>query len=85
MIDDHIDDGDVVVIKPQDTADNGEIVVALLTNGASPAGEATLKRIYREGPRIRLQPANAEMEPIYVAPEHLRIQGKLVSVIRSIQ
>lgn len=84
MIEDHIDDGDVVVIKPQDTADNGEIVVALLTNGASTEGEATLKRIYRDGRRIRLQPANAEMEPIFVDPQALRIQGKVVSVIRAI-
>ena len=84
MIDDHIDDGDVVVIKPQDTADNGEIVVALVTSGASGQGEATLKRIYREGERIRLQPANATMEPIYVDPRSLLIQGKVVSVIRSL-
>src|SRR4051812_46719082 len=47
MIDDHIDDGDVVVIKPQDTAKDGEIVVALITNSAAPEGEVTLKRIYR--------------------------------------
>jgi repressor LexA len=84
MIEDHIDDGDVVVIKPQDTADNGEIVVALLTDGASTQGEATLKRVYRDGSRIRLQPANAEMAPIFVDPESLRIQGKVVSVIRAI-
>jgi repressor LexA len=84
MIDDHIDDGDVVVVKPQDTADNGEIVVALVTSGPSGQGEATLKRVYREGQRIRLQPANATMQPIYVAPEELRIQGKVVSVIRSL-
>ena len=84
MIDDHIDDGDVVVVKPQETADNGEIVVALITSGASGQGEATLKRIYREGERIRLQPANATMQPIYVQPEELRIQGKVVSVIRSL-
>lgn len=82
MIDDHIDDGDLVVVKPQETADNGEIVVALITSGASGQGEATLKRIYREGSRIRLQPANATMQPIYVKPQELRIQGKVISVIR---
>lgn len=82
MIDDHIDDGDVVVIKPQETANDGDIVVALLTNGVFPEGEATLKRLYREGNRIRLQPANSEMEPIFVDPKDLRIQGKVVSVIR---
>src|SRR5437870_3230209 len=51
MIDDHIDDGDIVVVKPQDTVDDGEIAVALVTNGASQPGEATLKRLYREGPQ----------------------------------
>jgi repressor LexA len=84
MIEDHIEDGDVVVIKPQDTADNGETVVALLTSGVFPQGEATLKRLYRERDRIRLQPRNAQMEPIYVDPEDLRIQGKVVSVIKTL-
>lgn len=85
MIEDHIDDGDVVVVKPQASADDGEIVVALITGGAAPEGEATLKRLYRDGSQIRLQPANAEMEPIFVSPEDLRVQGKVVSVIRSIE
>jgi repressor LexA len=84
MIDDHIDDGDIVIVKPQDTANDGEIVVALITNGASPEGEATLKRVYREGRQVRLQPANAEMDPIFVDARSLRIRGKVVSVIRSI-
>lgn len=82
MIEDAIDDGDIVVIKPQETADNGEKVVALITSGASGQGEATLKRLYREPDRIRLQPANSEMQPIYVAPEDLLIQGKVVYQIR---
>jgi repressor LexA len=84
MIDDHIDDGDVVVVKPQDTVDDGEIAVALLT-GSSAEGEATLKRIFREGLRVRLQPANPTMDPIFVDAGDLRIQGKVVSVIRSIE
>ena len=84
MIEDHIDDGDVVVVRPQDTADEGEIVVALITGGVSSEGEATLKRIYRDGGRIRLQPANSEMAPIYVDPRDLRVQGKVVSVIRAL-
>ncbi len=84
MIEDHIDDGDVVVVKPQETAQDGEIVVALITSGASSEGEATLKRLYREGNRVRLQPANAEMDPIYVDAADLRIQGKVVSVIRQL-
>jgi repressor LexA len=82
MIEDAIDDGDIVVIKPQETADNGEKVVALITSGASGRGEATLKRLYRERDRIRLQPANSEMQPIYVDPEDLLIQGKVVYQIR---
>jgi len=84
MIEDHIDDGDLVVIKPQDTVGDGEIAVALVTSGPSTQGEATLKRIYRDGTRVRLQPANSAMEPFFVDPENLIIQGKLVSVIRSI-
>lgn len=82
MIDDLIDDGDLVVVEPRSTADNGDIVVALLTDGPTGEGQATLKRIYREKGVIRLQPANAEMKPIYVDPENLLIQGKVVSVIR---
>ena len=82
MIDDLIDDGDIVVVRPKDTADNGEIVVALLLNDASEHGAATLKRLYRERGRVRLQPANSSMEPIYVKPENLRIQGKVVALIR---
>lgn len=84
MIEDLIDDGDLVVIRPQDTADNGEIVVALVVDGEAPEGVATLKRIYRERGRVRLQPRNAEMAPIYVDPANLRIQGRVVSVIRQL-
>src|SRR5581483_3971770 len=84
MIDDHIDDGDVVIVKPQDTVDDGEIAVALVVDGDSLDGEATLKRVYREGQRVRLQPANPAMDPIYVDADRLRIQGRVVSVIRSI-
>jgi repressor LexA len=82
MIEDLIDDGDLVVVKPQETAENGEIVVALVVDGEAPEGTATLKRLYRERGRIRLQPRNPDMAPIYVDPENLRVQGKVVSVIR---
>ena len=83
MIEDLIDDGDLVVIRPQDTAENGDIVVALLmSQGASTEGVATLKRLYRERGQVRLQPANAAMQPIYVDPDQLRVQGKVVSVVR---
>jgi repressor LexA len=75
MIEDHIDDGDYVVIQQQDTARDGEIVVALLEDNT-----ATLKRLYRERERVRLQPANGSMQPIYA--RDVRIQGKVIGVIR---
>lgn len=78
MIEDLIAEGDYVVVHPQDTARDGDTVVALL-----PDGEATLKRFYRERDHIRLQPANSTMEPIRV-PE-VRIQGRVVAVIRPIR
>ena len=84
MIEDLIDDGDIVVVRPQETANNGDIVVALLVNEGSEAGAATLKRLYRERGQVRLQPANAAMEPIYVRPEELRVQGKVVALLRQL-
>ncbi len=75
MIDDGIHDGDYVVIEQQDMADNGEIVVALLDNGL-----ATLKRYYKEATRIRLEPANKSMSPIFA--KNVTIQGKCVGLIR---
>jgi repressor LexA len=84
MIEDLIDDGDLVIVKPQPTAENGEIVVALIRDETNPEGSATLKRLYRESGRVRLQPRNPDMAPIYVSPEHLTIQGKVVSVIRQV-
>jgi repressor LexA len=75
MIDALIDDGDYVVVQPQATARDGDIVVALLEDNG-----VTLKRFFREKDRIRLQPANAEMEPIYASD--VQIQGKVVGVIR---
>ena len=77
MIDDLIDDGDFVIVQPQATAHDGDIVVALLEDNG-----VTLKRFYREKDRIRLQPANAEMEPIYAT--EVQIQGKVVGVIRKL-
>jgi repressor LexA len=84
MIEDLIDDGDLVVIRPQETAENGDIVVALLVSQDSQTGgAATLKRLYRErGGKVRLQPANSAMQPIFVDPDQLRVQGKVVSVHR---
>lgn len=78
MIEDGILDGDYVIIEEQNTANDGDTVVALLDNGL-----ATLKKIYREAIRIRLEPANSSMSPIYVDdPNSLKIQGKCVGVIR---
>jgi repressor LexA len=82
MIEDLIADGDLVVVLPRATARDGEMVVALLDTGPGTEGQATLKRFYRDDQRIRLQPANAAMEPIYVAPERLRIQGTVQTIIR---
>jgi repressor LexA len=83
MIGDYIDDGDYVIVQRSDTAANGECVVATIS-GAGQEAEATLKRMYREGPRVRLQPSNPEMQPIYVDACDLLIQGRVVSVIRTI-
>jgi repressor LexA len=78
MIEDGILDGDFVIIEEQTVANNGDIVVALLDNGL-----ATLKRYFKEPNRIRLEPANAAMEPIYATD--VKIQGKCVGVIRRFQ
>ena len=78
MIEDHLCDGDYVVIERRETARNGEQVVALLDSG-----EATLKRFYREGSRIRLQPANHLMEPRYVDADRVKVQGVVIGVLRT--
>ncbi|HXT36834.1 MAG TPA: transcriptional repressor LexA [Chloroflexota bacterium] len=85
MIDDHIDNGDIVLVRRQSYADNGDTVVALLNSNTSERGEATLKRFYREkGGVIRLQPRNSELQPILVDADKLDIQGKVVAVLRQI-
>ena len=77
MIEDHIEDGDYVIIHKQENARNGERVVALIE------GEATLKKFFKERSRIRLEPANGSMKPIYVEPnKDIRILGTLVGVLR---
>lgn len=77
MIEDHIEDGDFVVIRKQEVANNGERVVAMIDN------EVTLKRFYRDGETIRLEPANGTMAPIYVDPDSdAKILGILVGVVR---
>ena len=79
MIDDHLCDGDYVVIERRENARNGEQVVALLDSG-----EATLKRFYKEsGGKIRLQPANRGMEPRVLEADRCKIQGVVIGVLRS--
>jgi len=76
MIDDGILDGDLVIISRREQAYNGEMVVANVN------GEVTLKRIYREGERVRLQPANATMSPIFAQARDVAVQGVVVGLMR---
>ncbi|NIP80210.1 MAG: transcriptional repressor LexA [Gemmatimonadetes bacterium] len=78
MIEEQIRDGDYLVVKQRDTADNGEMVVALVDQES-----ATVKKFYREQDgRVRLQPANAAMEPMYFGADRVLVQGIVVGVIR---
>jgi repressor LexA len=77
MIDEQIRDGDLVVVEGRPQARDGETVVALVDGH-----EATLKRLYREGASVRLQPANASMGPLVLAAERVQVQGVVVGVIR---
>jgi repressor LexA len=78
MIDDHICNGDYILVEGTDTAENGEIVVAL-TGGT----DATLKRLFREpNGKVRLQPANAQMDPIVLPARDVKIQGRVIGVLR---
>jgi repressor LexA len=77
MQDEHIVNGDYVLVEKTAAAHNGEIVVALV--GGT---EATLKRFYKEGERVRLQPSNAAMQPIFVPARDVQIQGKVIGVLR---
>jgi len=76
MIEEGIHDGDLVVVSRRDEAGVGEMVVALVGD------EATLKRFFPEGDRVRLQPANQRMEPIYAAANDVRVQGVVVGLMR---
>ena len=80
MIDACIMDGDIVVMQATQSAQDGDMVAVWLKD----EHEVTLKRIYREEGRIRLQPANRQIEPLYVDPENVEIQGKVVAVIRKL-
>jgi len=77
MIDEQIRDGDYVIVEDRRTADNGEMVIALL-NGS----DVTLKKLYREHGHIRLQPANPAMQPIVVQADQVQVQGVVIGVMR---
>ncbi len=82
MIDALINDGDIVVMKKQETAENGEMCAVWLRD----KNETTLKRFHREkGNRIRLQPMNPTMEPLYANAKNIAIQGKVVLVVRQLK
>ncbi len=77
MIDEQVRDGDIVIVEDRKTAHNGEMVIALLNNS-----EVTLKKFFKEGSQIRLQPANSSVNPIFVKSNELQIQGVVVAVMR---
>jgi repressor LexA len=80
MIDALVNDGDIVLMQKAETAHDGETVAAWLKNEQ----EATLKRFYREGDRVRLQPANRTMDPIYTAADNVEVQGKVIHIFRDV-
>lgn len=80
MVDALINDGDIVILRQQVTCENGETVAVWLRDEK----ETTLKKFFLEGDQVRLQPANVTMDPIYTRADNIEIQGKLVSVVRSI-
>ena len=77
MQDEHIVEGDYVIVEKSESARNGEIVVAVVNND-----DATLKRIYHEGENTRLQPSNAKMQPIIVPSRSVQVQGRVIGVLR---
>ena len=81
MIDALIDDGDVVVLRPTTEVRDGDMVAAWLKLEQ----EATLKRIYRQGSQVRLQPANSQLEPIIVPASNVEVHGKVVAVFRNLE
>jgi len=77
MIDEQIRDGDYVVVEDRKTAENGEMVIALLRGS-----DVTLKKFYRDNGRVRLQPANPAMQPLLVDSDQVQVQGVVVGVMR---
>jgi repressor LexA len=80
MIDEFINDGDIVIVEQADTAQDGATVAVWLKK----EGEVTLKRFYREGDKVRLQPANEALPPIYTDASNVEIQGRVLSVFRPV-
>jgi repressor LexA len=78
MIDAMVNDGDIVIMRQQETAQNGDMVAVWLESD----GTTTLKHFYQEGKQIRLQPANPTMAPIFVPADDVRVQGKVMMVLR---
>lgn len=78
MIDAMVNDGDIVIMQQQETAQNGDMVAVWIDS----SGTTTLKHFYQEGKQVRLQPANPTMEPIFVPANDVRIQGKVMMVLR---
>jgi repressor LexA len=80
MVDAFINDGDIVIMQSVNAVENGEMAAVWLNEEK----EVTLKKVYIEPDRIRLQPANEQMQPIYVSPDNLGVQGKVIAVIRQV-
>ena len=78
MIDALIDDGDIVILEPAQSCDDGEMVAVWLRD----ENETTLKKLFHEGERVRLQPMNPTMEPIYTAPDNIEVRGRVLSSLR---
>jgi repressor LexA len=76
MIQDGIHDGDIILLRKQEDAENGQTVVALIN------GEATVKRLYRKGASVELHPANSSMKPLVLEAEKVTVQGVVVGLIR---
>ncbi len=81
MIDAMVAEGDIVILRRQTVAQNGDMVAVWLDE----RGETTLKKYYQEGEKVRLQPANPTMQPIYVPAEHVHVQGRVLAVLRRLQ
>lgn len=80
MVDALINDGDIILMQYTNVVENGEMAAVWLKGER----EATLKKVYRETGRIRLQPANSQMKPIYIRPGNIEIQGKVIAVVRQL-